>query len=420
MRIISIVLVNAFCALFLCAGYSNAQDTLTSTTPGYSDLLDDWLDQDGIHDTILNNVAFGKSATQSSTDYNGVASRAVDGITNGVFSDNSVTHTGIDTQAYWQVDLAKSFPIDSVVIYNRTDCCGERLSNFAIKLSSDGSTSTDSIVMTGQCGIPGKFVFGKDGRFVRVQLRGVNNLSLAEVQVYSGGNTTGGYCYLSAVSAILSMLPVGDRTPLQTRLDALTLAGKLGDRAEMQALYIRVCSARRAMRMGAYLSQFQKVIFSQHNVRGGAYFNSDVWAQEGYAGKGLELLTMEGSFGRITHLLPTGEARDPDVSFDGTKILFSWRGGSSGTSDYHLFEMDAATHIVRPITTASSALSGYQWGCVDYEGIYLPNGNILFGRDPFWTRLSSHFQWNPVLSATKSALRFLLHMIIPKCIPITI
>src|SRR5207249_606997 len=39
------------------------------------------------------NIALGKSAMESSTDWGGVASRAVDGNTSGSFGDNSVTHT---------------------------------------------------------------------------------------------------------------------------------------------------------------------------------------------------------------------------------------------------------------------------------------------------------------------------------------
>src|SRR5512136_1534623 len=53
--------------------------------------------------------------------------------------------------------------------------------------------------------------------------------------------------YRTAITAILPALPEADRTMLQARLDALGGAASAG--AEMEKLYIRTCSARRAMRM---------------------------------------------------------------------------------------------------------------------------------------------------------------------------
>ncbi len=63
--------------------------------------------------------------------WDGVPARAVDGNRNGAFSGNSVTHTSEpSTEAWWQVDLGAVAAIDRIEIYNRTDCCGERLSNY--------------------------------------------------------------------------------------------------------------------------------------------------------------------------------------------------------------------------------------------------------------------------------------------------
>jgi hypothetical protein len=53
------------------------------------------------------NLALGMPASQSSTrPFSPVgASGAVDGNTDGNFSDGSVTHTNADPNAWWQVDL---------------------------------------------------------------------------------------------------------------------------------------------------------------------------------------------------------------------------------------------------------------------------------------------------------------------------
>ena len=140
------------------------------------------------------NVALDKNAKQSSTALNALASRAVDGNTNGNWPNNSVTHTDPDANAWWQVDLGEVTDIAQIKVWNRTDCCGERLSNFYVLVSDKPFASNDlnsTINQPGvfafpaptQAGTPSVFTVGKPGRFVRVQLVGTNNLSLAELEV---------------------------------------------------------------------------------------------------------------------------------------------------------------------------------------------------------------------------------------------
>ncbi len=64
---------------------------------------------------------------------------------------------------------------------------------------------------------------------------------------------------------------------------------------------------------------------------------------------------------------PAGAFRDPNVHYDGNKILFAWRRG--GTEYYHLYEMNLNGSSLRQITDGS-----YD----DIEGIYLPDGDIIF------------------------------------------
>jgi hypothetical protein len=180
-------------------------------------------------------------------------------------------------------------------------------------------------------------------------------------------STTG---YRNAITAILQTLPPADRTVLQGRLDAL--AGAASNSPEMEKLYISVCSARRAMRMTNYISKFQKVLFSEHPILGGAYFFDNVPTAGGVSGKGLEMLTMNGYYGSVSHLLSSGEARHPDVSFDGTRAIFSWRGGSSGSSDYHLYEINLNTSTTRQLTFGNGQFT------IDLDPCYLPNGDIAF------------------------------------------
>jgi len=83
------------------------------------------------------NIAKGKKAKQSTTGYGGTASRAVDGNTNGVYGAGSITHTNQQNDPWWEVDLGKSTVINKLAIWNRTDCCTERLENFTIEVLDD-------------------------------------------------------------------------------------------------------------------------------------------------------------------------------------------------------------------------------------------------------------------------------------------
>ena len=82
------------------------------------------------------NLARKGTAKQSSTSNGGEASRAIDGNRSGDFSSGAQTHTQEGTNnPWWEVDLGGEFPIDSVVIFNRTDGnLGNRLSNHTIKV----------------------------------------------------------------------------------------------------------------------------------------------------------------------------------------------------------------------------------------------------------------------------------------------
>lgn len=131
------------------------------------------------------NIALNKTATQSSTLYGAEAGRAVDGNTNGDYGQGSVTHTDLENQAWWMVDLGGIYDISEVQIFNRTDFCSERLNDYNVSVLDSGQNEVwsthqtaypnpDTTVSTG----------GVTGRYVKIQLTGENNLSLAEVVVH--------------------------------------------------------------------------------------------------------------------------------------------------------------------------------------------------------------------------------------------
>ena len=75
------------------------------------------------------NVAQGAKASQSSVDHGGVPGGAVDGTTGGKYAGGKLTHTKTEKNPWWEVDLGQDQRIDSIVLWNRTDCCAQRLSN---------------------------------------------------------------------------------------------------------------------------------------------------------------------------------------------------------------------------------------------------------------------------------------------------
>ncbi len=149
----------------------------------------------------LRNVALFKAATQKSTGYGGTPDRAVDGNVDGAFFDGSVTHTAEDGSAepWWQVDLGADVPIQEIAVWNRTDCCSQRLSDYYVLVSDQPFTSDSLSETLAQPGVtafheqatggrPSSFPADLTARYVRVQLKGNAPLSLAEVEVLTPGN----------------------------------------------------------------------------------------------------------------------------------------------------------------------------------------------------------------------------------------
>ena len=152
----------------------------------------------GLSSTLLSQ---GRPALQSSTAWNGLPSRAVDGNTSGAWNDASVTHTNYQGQPWWQVDLGQVSTLDRVVLWNRTDCCSTRLQDFYVlasasdmryrslsQLLADSSVTVRHVASLDAASLQ-VALGGASGRYVRVQLARADYLSLAEVQVYGQAGT---------------------------------------------------------------------------------------------------------------------------------------------------------------------------------------------------------------------------------------
>lgn len=147
-----------------------------------------------------NNLALGQAAEQSSTYGLGIAAVAVDSNTNGSggpWENAEIIHTQREDQPWWQVDLTSQSEIHEVLLYNRTDCCQDRLSDFYVFYSDEafppdasltdllGAESASNNFFEGPVGEFVRVPIYGEGRHVRIQLTGSNEiLHLAEVEIW--------------------------------------------------------------------------------------------------------------------------------------------------------------------------------------------------------------------------------------------
>jgi hypothetical protein len=137
------------------------------------------------------NIALGGIATQSSEGWGGAPGRAVDGNTDGIWGAGTTTHTN-GAPSWWEVDLLDTYDIDTIRLWNRLDCCSERLTNFTITLlDSNREVNFERSYLTDNSTLSGPNFTAEgiaaEGQFVRISLPGAY-LSLAEVELFSGGS----------------------------------------------------------------------------------------------------------------------------------------------------------------------------------------------------------------------------------------
>ena len=138
------------------------------------------------HAANTTNCAKGKTAVQSSTSDGGAASRAVDGNKDGVFFNFSVTSTAAEVNPWWSVDLGIAQLISHVTLYNRIDCCGDRLNSFVVSISTDNTNWTTCYTNKAIVGTNTDVACVGKARYVKISLAGstAQTLSLAEVMIF--------------------------------------------------------------------------------------------------------------------------------------------------------------------------------------------------------------------------------------------
>ena len=160
----------------------------------------------------------GAVATQTTTDFGAVASRAVDGDVSNDFASNSVTESAAAVpNETWQVDLGDPCQIHEIVLYNRGETLGYRLSNFEVCVYLEGKqvwaqachTDGSHVADGGLLSLSGFQWLRGDTVSVRLLGDSPRVLSLAEVEVYAEEAPTGSETAYKRWAAQLHALDAG-------------------------------------------------------------------------------------------------------------------------------------------------------------------------------------------------------------------
>jgi len=188
---------------------------------------------------------------------------------------------------------------------------------------------------------------------------------------------------------------------LQIEFDRFVSEPSSVEPARWLELYLRACELRRHVRLQDLCRQYPEWIFTKHHTLGGSHYaytegQSDAQHERQFdPDAALCRLELNGGRTRVHTLIEDrdGVIRDPDVSWDGRRVLFAWKK-SDREDDYHLYEMTVADGSVKQLTNGL--------GFADYEGIYLPNDDILFNStrcvqtvDCWWTEVSNLYTCGP-------------------------
>ncbi|XP_044150492.1 uncharacterized protein LOC122938780 isoform X2 [Bufo gargarizans] len=158
-------------------------------------LKDYYFDGDSKEEEVLeyegDNLAFRGITSQSSTyDKFGASKNAIDGSPSTIYMSGRCSHTDLDVEPWWMVDLINVYNITKVKITNRGDCCQERINGAVIIIGNspeNGGTQNSRCAKIKSLGLreEGQYVCGMVGRYITITIPGkAAYLTLCEVKVY--------------------------------------------------------------------------------------------------------------------------------------------------------------------------------------------------------------------------------------------
>ena len=174
---------------------------------------------------------------------------------------------------------------------------------------------------------------------------------------------------LATLLATVTLLCVGMPAAAATEYETLEYTDELGELMEQASSFVVVYHKQLG---GSHYAYTEAV--SDH-LNDGRQWGGDSGIESNWnPGSKITLVTLtrEGDTVKKTEkrLINStgGVLRDPCISEDGTKMVFSWK--QNAQDDYHLYEYTFATKEKKQLTFGS--------GVADIEPVYTANGNIVF------------------------------------------
>jgi hypothetical protein len=355
------------------------------------------------------------------------AAGAVDGVKDGKWG----FHTENEEQPWWQVDLQHPAALDRIVLYNRGDGgFAARAGRILILFSDDGRDfrrvyQHDGTEFLGHAdGKPLSVPLdGAEARYVRLQLPGRSYFHLDEVEIYARGaddnialnkpatqSSTSQWssrhvpAYTATLEASAAVVERGlqladdlqqrgvdvdaARRRLQETADRLADPPADVDEAQKRQWYFDACEAVRGLSLRNPLLDFDQVLFVKRATTLFPHVSDQYYGWWSRPGGGLYLLKGvrrdDAAIRSLTEDWPEGSFLNPDISYDGRRVLFAWcrhypeLAAVADKTDkdqlpedafYHVFEMDLEDGVVRQLTHGR-----YD----DFDARYLPDGRIVF------------------------------------------
>jgi len=178
-----------------------------------------------------------------------------------------------------------------------------------------------------------------------------------------------------------------------TKLDDIEYRMSKAGRADTKKIEIEFDDLQRKALIANPLVSGQPILFivrkqykkDHHNTA--TMFKTGEINTNSFEGGGA-MKTIVLSNGRIRTLIETNEGliRDPEVHFDGKKIVFSMRRNIQ--DDYHIYEINTDGTSLRQLTSAASI--------ADFDPLYTPDDNIIFSstREPKYCMCNRHIMGN--------------------------
>ncbi|MCU0874696.1 MAG: discoidin domain-containing protein, partial [Pirellulaceae bacterium] len=355
------------------------------------------------------------------------AGGAVDGVKDGKWG----FHTENEEQPWWQVDLQQSTALDRIVLYNRCDGgYAARASRILILLSDDARDfrqvyQHDGTDFLGHAdGKPLSVPLdGAEARYVRLQLPGRSYFHLDEVEIYARGADDNVALNKSATQSSTSQWS-SRHAPAQTAtLEATAVVVESGlrladdlqqrgvrveearrrlqetanrladppadlDEAQKRRWYFDACEAVREMSLRNPLLDFDQVLFVKRATTLFPHVSDQYYGWWSRPGGGLYLLKGVQRDDAVVRCLtedwPAGSFLNPDISYDGRRVLFAWcrhypeLAAVADKTDKDQLPEDAFYHVFEMNLDDGSARQLTHGRYDDFDARYLPDGRIVF------------------------------------------